>query len=444
MNCDILIRGCAVLTEAGEVEEDRSVAIIGGRISAVVPAARDGELAAETVIDGRGKLAMPGLVDGHTHVCQQMLRGRVADEYPMVWTRILVPFETGLTPADVRASAELCCLEMIRAGITSFADAGGVYMDQVAEVVVESGMRAALCRSTMDMGAGIPDAMKESIPDHMRHTEELHRAYHGAGGGRVDIWFGLRQVMTCSPDLIRESADRARALGTGLHAHLCEHRDEVSFCLQNYRMRPADLLEDCGALGPNLLTAHNVVLSEGDITLLAERRVKLIHCPQANLQNHGFPKTPRLLEAGLSLGVGNDGAAGVALDLFDQLRILKNATIAYWGLPVFDPVVLPTAALLRMATVGGAEALGHGDSLGRIAPGMAADVILLDMWQPHLYPTQRAANTVVACATGRDVTHSIIAGKLVMRDREVLTLDEEKILKTGAAQMRGIVSRAGI
>jgi len=250
--------------------------------------------------------------------------------------------------------------------------------------------------------------------------------------------------MTCSPELIRESAQAARQHETGIHAHLCEHKDEVSFCLQRYRKRPTAFLEETGALGPNLLTAHNVLLNDNDITLLAKHQVKIVHCPQANLTNHGFPKTPRILEAGLSVGIGNDGASSVALDMFEQLRALKNGVMAFWGVPVFDPVALPTAALLRMASIGGAQAIGKGDCLGEIAVGKLADLILIDLHQPHFFPSQNAANTLVACASGRDVTDVIIAGKPVMRNRTVLTLDEARILAESKVCMEEIISRAGI
>lgn len=443
MNCDLLIKNAALMDDGWKLHTNMCVAVTGNKIMVVEPQGKNTYAAKET-IDAQGKLVLPGFVDGHTHVCQQLLRGRTADEYPMIWSRILVPFESNLTPLDVRVSTQMACLEMIKAGITSFADAGGVHMNEAAQAVVETGMRAAICRSTMDIGGNIPDSMKEDTASHMRHTKELYDAYQGAGEGRVDIWFGLRQVMTCSPDLVRQSAAMAKELHTGIHAHLCEHKDEVSFCLQNYQMRPAAFLDDMGALGPNLLTAHNVTLSEGDITLMAQRDVKVIHCPRANLANHGFPKTPRILEAGLSVGIGNDGASNVALDMFEQLRVLKYGVIAYWGLPVFDPVVLPTAALLDMLAKGGAAAIGKADTLGTVEAGKLADLIILDTNQPHMTPTQKPAATLVSCGNSRDVTHTIVNGRVLMRDRQVLTLDEEKVVADATQHMEEIVRRAGI
>ena len=441
--CDILIQGCRVLQPDMTISGTCSVAIDKTMICKIGPEAELAqEYEAEETLDGRGKLLMPGLVDGHTHTCQQLLRGRVSDEYPMVWTRFLVPFESNLRPEDSYVSGQLACLEMIKHGTTAFADSGGVYMDRVADAVVESGMRAAIAKSTMDMGNAITGAMKETAKEAVAHTKELYKGYQGAGDGRVDIWFAIRQVMTCSQDLIAMVRDAAEELHTGIHAHLCEHKDEVSFCLQNYKLRPAQFLESMGVLGPNLLTAHNVMLSDEDIALMAERGVKVIHCPRANLANHGFPKAPQILQAGPQVGLGCDGAAPSNLDLFDEMKVLRYGMIAYWGLPSFNPVVMTCATVLKMASWGGACALGKGDILGTVEEGKKADVILLNIDQPHIQPTQNLLNTIVEAANGHDVTDSIIDGRLVMKNREVLTLDEEKICFEAQKHMEEIIKRA--
>ena len=294
---DILIKNCQVLNPDMTVSSTCSVGIKDSWIKKIGPTDElMADSSASEIIDGKGKLVMPGMVDGHTHTCQQLLRGRVADEYPMVWTRFLVPFESNLLPEDSYVSGQLACLEMIKSGTTAFADSGGVHMDRVADAVIESGMRAAIAKSTMDMGNAITGAMKETANEAIENTKKLYQKYQGAGDGRVDIWFAIRQVMTCSRELIAMVGESAKEFHTGIHAHLCEHKDEVSFCLQNYKKRPAEFLEEMGILGPNLLTAHNVMLSDHDIALMAERGVKMIHCPRANLSNHGFPKAPQILE----------------------------------------------------------------------------------------------------------------------------------------------------
>lgn len=440
---DIVIKNCQVLQPDMTISGECSVAIKDSwirKIGSAEEIAAAGT-AAQT-LDGKGKLLMPGLVDGHTHTCQQLLRGRVADEYPMIWTRFLVPFESNLQPEDSYVSGQLACLEMIKNGTTAFAESGGVHMDRVADAVIESGMRAAIAKSTMDMGNAITGAMKETAQEAIDNTIDLYKRYQGAGDGRIDIWFAIRQVMTCSRELISMVGENAKKYHTGIHAHLCEHKDEVSFCLQNYKKRPAQFLEEMGILGPNLLTAHNVMLSDADISIMAERGVKIIHCPRANLANHGFPKTPQILEAGASVGLGCDGAAPSNLDLFDEIKVLRYAMIGYWGLPSFNPVVMPCAKLLEMATQGGANAIGHGDILGTVEEGKKADLILLNIDQPHILPTQNLLNTIVDAASSHDVTDSIINGKLVMKDREVLTLDEEKIMFEADRHMKEIIKRA--
>ena len=432
-NYDIVIKNCQVLQPDMTISGECSVAIKDSwirKIGSAEEIAAAGT-AAQT-LDGKGKLLMPGLVDGHTHTCQQLLRGRVADEYPMIWTRFLVPFESNLQPEDSYVSGQLACLEMIKNGTTAFAESGGVHMDRVADAVIESGMRAAIAKSTMDMGNAITGAMKETAQEAIDNTIDLYKRYQGAGDGRIDIWFAIRQVMTCSRELISMVGENAKKYHTGIHAHLCEHKDEVSFCLQNYKKRPAQFLEEMGILGPNLLTAH----------IMAERGVKIIHCPRANLANHGFPKTPQILEAGASVGLGCDGAAPSNLDLFDEIKVLRYAMIGYWGLPSFNPVVMPCAKLLEMATQGGANAIGHGDILGTVEEGKKADLILLNIDQPHILPTQNLLNTIVDAASSHDVTDSIINGKLVMKDREVLTLDEEKIMFEADRHMKEIIKRA--
>lgn len=441
---DLLVRGCSVLAPDFSVSENQTIAVRDTIIVAIVPDAEASDWTAKETLPGRGKLAMPGLIDAHTHLAQQFLRGRTIDEYPMIWVRILVPFESNLSEDDVYLGAQLACLEMIKNGTTSFADSGGPHMHSVARAAAESGLRAAVGRSTMDGGGFIPDSMKGSVAENISATERLYKDWNGAGDGRVSIWFAMRQVMTCSPELIRAVAEKAAELGTGVHTHLCEHRDEVSFCLQKYRKRPAEVLDDFGMLRSNMLAAHSVALSEDDLELMRERGVKVVHCPRANLGSHGFPKTPRMLHMGISVGMGSDGASGSGLCLFDEMRVFRSAMMCAWGLPVFDPVAIPVNEYLKMPTTGSARALQMEGKIGELAVGAKADLILLDMDQPHLSPTHNTVATLVEAAQGRDVTDSVIDGKIVMKNREVLTLDEKRILAESRRRIKEIAVKAGI
>lgn len=444
-HCDLLIKNCDLLTPDFEVSHHTSVTILEDKIQEIGNSQDIAERYTPTsTIDASGKICLPGLVDAHTHPCQQLLKGRTMDEYPMVWSRILVPFEGTLTPEDVLVSTQLCCLEMIKAGITAFADAGGTHTEQVVQATVESGLRAAITQSSIDMGASMPDSMKRPRHQIIDDTVALFKAFDGAGDDRIHIWFGIRQLMCCSSEYIRNAVAAAKQFHTGLHAHLAEHRDEVGFCLQNYRMRPAEFLASLEALGPNLFTAHNVLLAERELTLLAENKVNVVDCPRNNFTSHGIPKTPRLVQVGANLALGCDAAANCSLDLFEEMRVLRYGLLATWGVPVFDPQVMPAKDLLRMVTIGGATALLQDEAIGSLQAGKKADLVLLDIDQPHLSPTHNQLNTLISAASGRDITEVIVDGKILMRNREVVTLDEEKILCESRERIQKIAARAGL
>lgn len=445
MKCDILIKDCTYMDAEFEIHEHVNIVIKDTKVAEIVESGNDTEeYEAKVIIDGKNKLAMPGLTDGHTHVCQHLLRGRISDEFPMIWTRFLVPFESRLTEEDVYWSAELACLQMLKSGTTAFADAGGTHMDRVADAVLEAGMRAALARSTMDKGEFIPESMKDTAERCIEKTEELYKKYHGAGEGRVQIWFGLRQIISCSEELVRMSAQRAKELKTGVHVHLAEHKDEVIYCLEHYHMRPVEYMDYTGALGPNLLAAHCVAITDQEIRLMSEKQMKVVHCPRANFCCQGFPKTPQLLGNSVSVGLGSDGAARDDISIFEEMKTIRTGLTAAWGLPVYDSMVLPNKQVLKMATKGEADALQMEGAAGIIAKGNKADMILLNIHAPHLEPTSNLAYTIAETAYSSDVTDSIINGKVVMKDREVLTLDEEKILYECSSRIKSIYERAGI
>lgn len=445
MKCDMMIKNCSLLTPDFEIAQNQAIAILDSKIVAIGSYSElQQTYAADSVLDGKGKLCMPGLVDAHTHTCQQLLKGRTADELPMIWSRILVPYEGNMDEQDSYVSAQLSCLEMIKSGTTAYADAGGVHMHKVIEATIESGMRAAITRSAIDIGDFLPDTMKQPLEAILDNNEWMYKNYHGKGDGRIQVWFGIRQVMSCSPELITAAAQKAREYHTGLHMHLAEHRDEVRYCLEKFKQRPVEYLESLGVLGPNLLTAHNVVYSEKELEILRERQVKIVHCPRANFNSHGFPKTPRMMQMGMSIGIGSDGAAGSNLSLWDEIRVFRSGMHAFWGLPVFDPLVMPAKDLLRMITTGGAQALQKEQEIGTIEVGKKADVILVNIDQPHIMPTRNLLNTLIESVTSKDVEDVIIDGKLVMKNREMLTLDEERIMYESAARMESILQKAGI
>ena len=421
---DIAIHNCALLNPDFTIDYNRYITIYKGKITAI----GKGECLEEAVknIDGRGKLYMPGLIDGHTHICQTLLRGRILDELPMIWTRIMLPFESTLTPEIVRVSAQLACLEMIKSGTTAFADAGGLYMEEVGEAVLEAGLRASLTHSTIDLG-NAPPSMKFTAEEAILKNNALFERYHNRGNGRIQVYYSIRSMISCSSELTRRVFDTAALNDTGVHAHMSEYPGEVLSCLEQQRMRPLEYFAEQGFLGPNFLAAHGILFSSDEIALAAKHGVKVVHCPFSNC-GKGVPPTPEMLRQGVQVGLGTDGAAHGGLSIWNEMKIFRSVMNAHVGVPAANPTIMPAKAILKMATQGGAAALGKADVLGRVEVGCTADIIGIQCNQPHILPSSNLVNTLLETVTAGDVTDSIIDGVVVMQDRKVLTLDEEKVL----------------
>jgi 5-methylthioadenosine/S-adenosylhomocysteine deaminase len=441
---DILIKNCQILLPDFSILPNAVLGVRDGLITMVEANQPENLYKAREIMDGEGKLAMPGFVDAHTHATQQLLRGSVTDELPMVWTRILVPFESVLKPEDVYLGARLFCIENLKAGTTTFADAGGPHMESVARAVEETGIRAVISRSTMDCGDSIPDAMKESTHDAVERTEFLYKNWHNAANGRIHIWFGLRQAMTSTPELAETVAEASRQYHTGVHIHLAEHLAEVAHCLTNYKLRPAEWFDSFGLLGPNLIAAHSVRLSDKEILLVSERQANVVHCPHSNLGNHGFSKTPLMIALGVNIGLGTDGAAATRLNLFEPMRMLKYAMQARYGVEINDPLALPALETLKMAAQGGAKAVGMEKEIGKLEKGMKADIILLDINKPHLSPTAHLPKTIVTSAGPDDVTDVIVNGVTIIKNKTFTALDEEQIRRDAGAALMDVGKRANL
>lgn len=444
IECDILIKNCLLLTEEFEVEENMSIAIKDSYIVAVdkKEVIEQTYISSET-IDGKHKVLMPGLIDAHTHICQQLLRGKIMDQLPMIWKRIMVPFESNLTPEDVRISAQLANLEMIKSGTTSFSDAGGMYMDEVASVLVKSGLRGAITPSTMDNDSTAPKNMLSTIKEAIKRNADLYNTYHGAGDGRLSIWLSLRTLISCSEDLVVKIFEMADEYQTNVHVHMNEYPNEVTYSLEHHQKRPIEYLNSLGVLGSNLVSAHSILLSENEIDLIKKHDVKVVHCPISNL-GKGMPKTPRLLQSKVKVGLGTDGTAHAGLSLFNEMKVFRSAMHTGYGVPTHDPLIMPAKTLLNLATKGGAQVTFNEDKLGSIIEGKKADLISIDLDQPHIYPTHNLVNTLVEVVNHTDVKDMIVDGKIIMKNREVLTLDEEKINYESREALKRLAIRADI
>ena len=421
--CDLLIKGADVLINSCELRENVDIAIADGRILAVdADMARQYE--ADETFDGRYKLFMPGLVDSHMHTGQQLLKGLVLDAKPIIWTRVMLPFESTLTPEKMRLSAQAAALEMIKSGTAGFIDAGSYFMEDAAAVYETSGLRGALSYSTMDE-EGLPESIAMDANEAVRRTDSLFDAFHGKGN--LKVYYSLRALNSCSNRLVELEAEHARDRNTMLQAHMNEYMGEVNGILEREGMRPYEYLEKMQVLGGNFLGAHSLILTDREKELVRDRGVKVCHCPFSNC-GKAVPDTPQLLEMGIPVGLGTDGAAHGGLSLWNEMKIFRSVMNIIHGVPNRNPKVMPAKTVLHMALEGGAAALGEEGQLGRVEAGYKADLIGIDMNQPHLCPTGDKIHTLLECVNAGDVSDMVVGGRVLMKNRTVLTLDEERIL----------------
>ena len=421
--CDLLIKGADVLINSCELRENVDIAIADGRILAV-----DADMAkqyeADETFDGRYKLFMPGMVDSHMHTGQQLLKGLVLDAKPIIWTRVMLPFESTLTPEKMRLSAQAAALEMIKSGTAGFIDAGSYFMEDAAAVYETSGLRGALSYSTMDE-EGLPESIAMDANEAVRRTDSLFDAFHGKGN--LKVYYSLRALNSCSNRLVELEAEHARDRNTMLQAHMNEYMGEVNGILEREGMRPYEYLEKMQVLGGNFLGAHSLILTDREKELVRDRGVKVCHCPFSNC-GKAVPDTPQLLEMGIPVGLGTDGAAHGGLSLWNEMKIFRSVMNIIHGVPNRNPKVMPAKTILHMALEGGAAALGEEGQLGRVEAGYKADLIGIDMNQPHLCPTGDKIHTLLECVNAGDVSDMVVGGRVLMKNRTVLTLDEERIL----------------
>jgi 5-methylthioadenosine/S-adenosylhomocysteine deaminase len=388
---------------------------------------------ATEALDATNGLVIPGLVNAHTHVSMTLLRG-YADDKPLdAWLREDIwPVEAALTDDDIAVGAELGVLEMIRSGTTAFAD---MYfaMDRVAAVVERAGVRARLGRGVVTVTKSDAEAAAD-----VDESLSFATSFDGEADGRIRTAFMPHSLTTVGESHLREGIARATAAGVPVHLHANETRDEVEPIVDERGERPLAYADSVGALGSDAFVAHCVHVDDSEIGLLAETDTAAVHCPASNMKlASGMAPVQRLHEAGVTVALGTDGAASNNdLDLFDEMR--DAAMVG--KLAAGDASAVPAEAVVEMATAAGADALGLPG--GRIAPGAAADLAVVDLGAAHLTPVHDPVSQLVYAARGSDVRHTVCDGQVLMRDREVLTLDAESIRERAAVAARDLVDRA--
>ena len=393
------------------------------------------ELAGDEELDAHGDLVMPGLVNAHTHVAMTLLRGHADDKPLDSWLREDVwPVEAALEPADIEAGAALGILEMIKSGTTTFAD---MYfeIDRTAEVVERAGLRAVLGHGAI--AAGKDDAAARAD---IEESVEMARRLDGAAAGRISTAVMPHSLTTVTPELLELAATEAHDAGVPVHYHANETVDEVDPIVEERDQRPLEWARDLGLCTEADFFAHGVHLDSREIDLLARTGTGVVHCPASNMKlASGMAPVQRLLDSGVPVGLGTDGAASNNdLDLFDELR--DAAMLGKLAAEDASAVAAPDA--VSMATAGGADVLGL--NAGRIEAGAEADLAVIDLDAPHLTPEHDVVSHLAYTVRGSDVRHTICDGEVLMRDREVLTLDEAAVMERAATRAEGLLARADV
>ena len=414
----ILIRGAAVISRPEEgVIPKADVVIEGERIAAVIPGG-GWEGGVDTVIEGEGKLLIPGFVNAHTHLAMTLFRGLGEDLPLKEWLEERIwPAERNLRAEDVYWFSLLGLAEMIRSGTTAFADMY-FFMEEVGRAVEEAGLRALL-------SYGIIAPAPERIEPELKKAEAFARQWDGAAGGRIRTALSPHAPYTCGPEVWREAMGLAKELGVPLHTHLCETELEVKEHRERYGKSPVEWLEELGVFAVPVLAAHCVWVDEKDIDILAAHNVSVAHCPSSNLKlASGIAPVWRMLELGVNVALGTDGAASNnTLDMVREMRLAALLAKARQG----DPKAMPAPEALATATRRGAAALGWGRYLGIIEEGYLADLALFSREAPHWTPGHDPLADLVYTASGADVDTLIVGGRILMREGKILTFDEERV-----------------
>lgn len=418
---NILIRNCVIIPMDGrEVVREGAVAIKNDKIIRVGKKSNSLRTKAERILDGRGKVAMPGLVNCHTHLAMTIFRGIVEDQPLETWLKESIwPLEAKLKPGDVYDGASLGCLEMIKSGTTTFADMY-LHEDQVAKAVEKAGLRAVLAQGILE--AGLLRRGEKMLQD----SVDFARKHKGYANGRVTVQLAPHALYTCSLDLLAKVRQKASELNAGLHIHLAESEQAVNQTKRKHGLAEVELLEKIDFLGPDVLAAHCINLTEREMQLLAKHNVRVSYNPVANMKlAQGTAKIKELLDLGVTVGVGTDGpASNNNLDMFQSMKVAALLQKLYYR----DPKVLPAQKVLEMATIDGAKTLGLEKTVGSLEVGKKADLILLDFKKPHLTPIHDFYANIVYSAYGNDVDTVIVDGRILMENKEVKTLEEEEVM----------------
>ncbi|KAJ7298477.1 hypothetical protein O6H91_Y576600 [Diphasiastrum complanatum] len=451
-----LLHGANIVTMDPEmsVYMDGVVVIVGNKIEALgkKQIMEDYDVSSiDEIVDLSGRWILPGLVNTHVHTSQQLARGIADDVDLLTWLHERIwPFESNMLEEDSYISTLLCGIELVHSGVTCFAEAGGQHVAGMARAIEELGIRACLTRSTMDSGEGLPEAWAaETLDSSMKVQEELYQRFNGCADGRIRVWFGLRQILNASDDLLIQTKQAADKFKTGIHMHVAEIPFENEWVVKTRAVEHGTVthLNKLGVLGDNLLAAHCVWVDETEIKKMAAAGVKISHCPAAAMRMLGFAPIKEMLEEGLCVSIGTDGApSNNRMSLVDEMYL---ASLINKGKVVYqkgntDPTLLPAETVLRMATVEGSKAVLLENEIGTLEVGKKADLVVVNPYLWTMLPLHDPISSFVYCMRTENIESVMCNGQWIMRNHKILTIDEEAILLKAQHAAAGVISRSKI
>jgi 5-methylthioadenosine/S-adenosylhomocysteine deaminase len=441
MTESILIKGGTLVTmDEHDSIVNSDLLVHDGRIARV----GEGADGADVVIDARDCAVLPGFVQTHVHLCQTLFRGAADDLALIDWLKKRVwPLEAAHTGASVRASARLGIAELIKGGTTCALTMETVkHTEEVFRAVAETGFRATVGKCMMDKGEGVPAELCEEKEESIRQSLFLLDAWHGKADGRIRACFAPRFAVSCTAELLSEVARLAHDRAVMVHTHASENPAECELVERETGRRNILYLEALGLTGPHVALAHCIHVDEAELAVLQRTRTNVVHCPSSNLKlGSGIAAIKRMLEEGISVSLGADGAAcNNRLDMFTEMR-----TAALLQKVIHGPQVLPAARVLRLATIDGARAMGLDREIGSLEAGKRADVIVLRLDGVHSTPRPAdVVSALVYSAQPADVQTAMVDGQLLMRDRELLTMNEQLVIADANHEASHLWERAGL
>ncbi len=412
----IIIKNCQYLAYKNkDLTVEKGDILISGNI--IEKTGENIDSAGARVIDGNNTFVMPGLVNTHTHAAMNLLRSYADDMELKPWLEEKIwPAEENLRGEHVYWGSMLAFLEMIKSGTTTFADMY-FFMDDVAKAAVEIGIRGVLARGLIQFTDPDGKNLQENI--------ELVKKYHKKDDGRITCLIGPHAPYTTSPEYLKKVMEAADENGVGLHIHISETKQEVEDIYKEHGVSPVEYLESLGLFQRHVVAAHCVHVSEKDMDILKKYNVGVCHNPGSNLKlASGIAPVPAMLEKGINVGIGTDGASSNNnLNMFEEMHLTALIHKGY----NLNPLILNAREVLEMATIGGARVLGLENEIGSLEEGKKADIIIIDLEKPHLYPKADLISNMVYSAQASDVKTVIINGRIVMENYKLTTVDEKNI-----------------